>query len=55
MNKGITLVGLDVHKNSIAVALADAGREGDIRHDGTIGDLASLDNVVRKLVSQGTM
>lgn len=43
-----------MHKNPIAVALADAGRDGDIRHDGTIGgDLAPLDSVVRKLVSQG--
>ena len=55
MTKSITYVGFDVHKNSIDVALADAGRESEIRYYGTInGDLASLDKVIRKLVSRGT-
>ncbi len=55
MGKCITYVGLDVHKNSIAVAFADEGRDGDLRSYGTIsGDLLSLDKVVRKLVSRGT-
>ena len=55
MKKNITFVGLDVHKNSIDVALADAGREGDIRFYGTIGgDLESLHKVVRKLQSTGS-
>lgn len=31
MKKNTTFVGLDVHKDSIDVALADFGREGDIR------------------------
>jgi transposase len=52
MKKNITFVGLDVHKNSIDVALADAGRDGDVRFYGTIGgDLESLHKVVRKLQS----
>jgi len=54
MKKNITFVGLDVHKDSIDVALADAGREGDVRFYGTIGgDLESLHKVVRKLQSTG--
>lgn len=55
MEKCITYVGLDVHKNSIAVALADHGRESEVRRYATINsDLASLDKITRKLVSQGS-
>lgn len=54
MEKCIMYVGLDVHKNSIEIALADSGRNNEVRHYGTIsGDLAALDKVVRKLVSKG--
>jgi transposase len=55
MKKNTTYVGLDVHKNSIDVALADSGRDGDVRSYGTIGgDLDSLHKVVRKLQSTGS-
>lgn len=55
MKNTTTFVGLDVHKDSIEVALADAGRDGDVRFFGTIGgDLESLHKVVRKLQSTGT-
>lgn len=50
MQKNIMYVGLDVHKESISIALAAEGRAGEVRHYGKIGgDLASLDRVINKL------
>lgn len=49
-----TFIGLDVHKNSIDIAIADQGRNGRVRHYGKIdSSLSALDKVVRKLVSTG--
>ena len=52
MKKNSMHVGLDVHKDSIEIALADAGREGEVRRFGQVGgDMAALDKAVRKLQS----
>lgn len=49
MTHSIIFVGLDVHKDSIDIALANDGRKGEIRFYGTIsGDLDSLDKAIRK-------
>ena len=54
MRKYSTFVGMDVHKNSIEIAIAERGRNGEIRRYGKIdGTLNALDKVVRKLVSKG--
>lgn len=54
MKHSITFVGLDVHKDSIVIALADEGRDGDVRLFGSIGgDTAALDNVIRKFRRAG--
>ena len=52
MKKSIMFIGLDVHKNSIEIAIAESGRGGEVRSYGSVdGSLAALDKVVRKLVS----
>ncbi len=49
-----TYVGMNVHKNSIEIAIAEEGRTGEIRSYGRIdGSLSALDKAVRKLVSKG--
>jgi len=50
--KSIKFVGLDVHKNSISLAIADDGSNGEVRLYGTINNTReALDKVIRKLVS----
>jgi hypothetical protein len=50
--KKILYVGMDVHKESIAIACGAEGEE--IRYYGTISNhFAALDTVARKLVSSG--
>lgn len=54
MKYSIIFIGLDVHKDSIDIALADDGRTGEIRFYGTIGgSLDALDKAIRKLRHTG--
>ena len=53
MKKIVTYVGLDVHKDSITIAIADEGRDGNVRLYGKIrNDLGQIDKVMRKLISK---
>lgn len=47
-------VGLDVHKDSVDVATAEPGADGEVRHVGsTKGDVASVLKPIRRLISAG--
>jgi transposase len=49
-------IGLDVHKNSISIGIADEGRDGEVRYYGKIdNDMNQLDKVIRKLISKGAV
>lgn len=51
----ITVVGMDVHKNSISIAVAETGGSMEVRHYGKIGGtMDALDRAVRKLMSSGS-
>jgi len=55
MRDSITVVGLDVHKNSIEIVTADTDGAMEVRHFGRIGGtMDALERAVRRLVSQGS-
>ena len=54
MAKSITYVGLDVHKDTIAVAIAEAGLRGEVREHGKIANTpAALKALAVKLAPGG--
>lgn len=53
MNDTITYVGLDVHKDTIAVALADSSERGDVRAFGQIvNSPAALSRLLTKRIQR---
>lgn len=53
-NNTIRYVGLDTHKDTIVIGLADEGRSGEVRNYGTIPHtLSAVDKFLRKQISQG--
>ncbi len=53
MKKNSIFIGMDVHKKSIDISIAQGGCNGEVVHYGQIdGTLAALDKVTRKMVSK---
>ncbi|WP_392713781.1 hypothetical protein [Rhizobium ruizarguesonis] len=49
MEKVSVFVGLDVHKDSIAVAVAEDGRQGEVR---SLGNISSAPGVLDKILQR---
>ena len=53
--KHIKYIGMDVHKKTIAIAIAEDKRNGEVRFYGTIdNNMTALKKVIRKLVADGS-
>ena len=54
MKRIVKYIGLDVHKKSISIGIADDGRDGEVRYYGKIdNDMKQLNKIIRKFISTG--
>ena len=53
MDNPITYIGLDVHKDAIAVALAEAGRRSEVREYGKIANAPTAVKALATKLSRG--
>ena len=55
MTQSIKFIGLDVHKKSISIAIADQDRDAEVRYYGKINnDMTAINKIIRKLLSDGS-
>jgi transposase len=55
LEKPITFVGLDVHKETVTVALAGGGSRGEVREHGRIANTPeALERLLNRLTRGGT-
>ena len=53
MEQPITYVGLDVHKDTIAIALAESGKRGEVREHGKIANTPAAVKALAGRLSRG--
>ena len=54
-NSTTKFIGMDVHSKTISVAIVDDGREGEVRHYGTIDNtFEAIEKVIKPLTSTGS-
>ena len=53
MDKPIIYIGLDVHKDTVAVAVAEAGKRGEVREHGKVANTAAAVTALAVKLARG--